>query len=886
MTRVNMFVDMDTESVKESSKKVEMAQESSSKRAGDELEQEKEKKQKIDDDEAEMKKHMEIVPDDEVAIDAIPLATKPPIIVEWKIIKEGKMGYFQIIRADGSSRMYSLMIKMLQIKIEAPWELPTVSLVITSLKKLKYHVGQFDNVVKKRITPDAFIEGECGFEHTKAIFLKEIIAFVKTLKDIFNVFDKDLINECFEIQKKQFLIENDRLLDQIISQDIMNIVMNSSLDKNTSVNVNSFVTMNDSVNYVEMCNKCLELEAELIKQLNMVEKDEYNRLSKSFSKLEQHCISLELAMQLHKEIFQKNNTSVNQTESSFDQLFELNNLKAELQSKDTTIKKLKANIKRLNKTSTTNNVKKYIDEIETINIELEHRSVDVTDLNAQLQEKVFVITALKNDFRKLKGKDIVDNATQVSNATTITPGMYKLDLIILAPKVKNNREAHEYYLKHTLEQAAILRELLGYVGDTCPNIHKPSEKLVVITPINKKKTVQVADTVTSSGNIPKVTNRPLLSSTGVNPSTSASGSNPPGNTKNDRIPRTPSSNEKNKVEVQSRKVKSSLNKKNSDSKNACNEHVKHPVKGAKALCSICNECLFDANNAVCLIDHVNSMNVRAKSAFKKNKKRKEWKPTRKVLNSVGYKWKPTGRTFTLVGNGCPLTRLTATHEVPLRVPIPLDVVAPKHVVTRVYTRRPKVPKSVQKRKPKVAKSMTANRMEPGTSWGSDTSVAPSSSSLIDCRLSKLFCGIWILEAPRHDQRSLSAHQFLLLNKIPFKEKDPGSFTIPCVIGKMGIDKALADLGAIISLMPYSMYARLDLGEVKPTHMCIELANNSAQYPRAIAENVIVKIDKFIFLVDFVVLDMKEDHKIPIILGRPFLATAHAMIDVFNKKNIF
>ncbi|GJV53962.1 hypothetical protein Tco_1449703 [Tanacetum coccineum] len=79
-------------------------EESSSKRAGDELEQEKTKKQKIDDDEAEIKKHMEIVPNDEVEIDAITLDTKPPIIVDWKIIKEGKMGYFQIIRADGSSR--------------------------------------------------------------------------------------------------------------------------------------------------------------------------------------------------------------------------------------------------------------------------------------------------------------------------------------------------------------------------------------------------------------------------------------------------------------------------------------------------------------------------------------------------------------------------------------------------------------------------------------------------------------------------------------------------------------------------------------------------------------------------------------------------------------
>ncbi|GJQ94646.1 hypothetical protein Tco_0005785 [Tanacetum coccineum] len=127
---------------------------------------------------------------------------------------------------------------------------------------------------------------------------------------------------------------------------------------------------------------------------------------------------------------------------------------------------------------------------------------------------------------------------------------------------------------------------------------------------------------------------------------------------------------------------------------------------------------------------------------------------------------------------------------------------------------------------------------------------------------------------------------VLLNKIPLKEKDLGSFTIPCVIGKIGINKALADFGASISLMPYSMFSRLDLGELKPTRMCIELVNKSTQYPRGIAENVIVKIDKFILLVDFMVLDMEEDHKILIILGRPFLATAHAMIDVFNKKITF
>ncbi|GJT76317.1 retrovirus-related pol polyprotein from transposon TNT 1-94 [Tanacetum coccineum] len=107
MKRVNTFVDMDTELVKGS----ETRTEGSSKRAGEELEFENLKKHKLDenveaevDDEAEMKKHMEIVPDDEVEIDVIPLATKPPIVVDWKIIKEEKMGYFQIIRADGSSK--------------------------------------------------------------------------------------------------------------------------------------------------------------------------------------------------------------------------------------------------------------------------------------------------------------------------------------------------------------------------------------------------------------------------------------------------------------------------------------------------------------------------------------------------------------------------------------------------------------------------------------------------------------------------------------------------------------------------------------------------------------------------------------------------------------
>ncbi|GJY72702.1 hypothetical protein Tco_0476405 [Tanacetum coccineum] len=119
MKRVNTFVDYRTELVEGSLEKaeVEIAQESSSKRVRDELEQESIKKQKVDEDKetTELKSLMEVIPDEEeVAVDAIPLATKTPSIVDWKIHKEGKKSYYQIIRADGSSKMYLVFSHMLK----------------------------------------------------------------------------------------------------------------------------------------------------------------------------------------------------------------------------------------------------------------------------------------------------------------------------------------------------------------------------------------------------------------------------------------------------------------------------------------------------------------------------------------------------------------------------------------------------------------------------------------------------------------------------------------------------------------------------------------------------------------------------------------------------
>ncbi|GJV34477.1 reverse transcriptase domain-containing protein, partial [Tanacetum coccineum] len=108
---------------------------------------------------------------------------------------------------------------------------------------------------------------------------------------------------------------------------------------------------------------------------------------------------------------------------------------------------------------------------------------------------------------------------------------------------------------------------------------------------------------------------------------------------------------------------------------------------------------------------------------------------------------------------------------------------------------------------------------------------------------------------------------ILLNKLPSKEKDPGSFSIPCDIGQLHIDNALADLGASVSLMPYTMYKKLGLGEQKANRMSLELADRLLQYPRGIIENVLIKVDKLVLPIDFIILDMPEDSRVPIILGR-------------------
>ncbi|GKA13681.1 hypothetical protein Tco_0693327 [Tanacetum coccineum] len=266
--------------------------------------------------------------------------------------------------------------------------------------------------------------------------------------------------------------------------------------------------------------------------------------------------------------------------------------------------------------------------------------------------------------------------------------MLKIDVEPITPKLLNNKTAHSAYIKHTQEEAAVLRDLVEHVkanypldhpleyvwrytkqiqdlltniSKTCPSINNSDEKLVAVTPKNKDKRVRFTESITSSGNTKTtslsklVSNKHVLSFTGVRPSTSDSGSQPLGNTKKDKIQR--------------------------------------PSRTAN------------------------------------------------VFTHIGYIWRPTGQTFNIVGNACPLTKITTPAEVPPRKPIALKTDTPKPVVTLVYSRKPKKSKTnVPVSKSKILKSISANKKEPSKSWGSIVSNVPS-SSLDECRSSKLFSSI-------------------------------------------------------------------------------------------------------------------------------------------------
>jgi len=126
---------------------------------------------------------------------------------------------------------------------------------------------------------------------------------------------------------------------------------------------------------------------------------------------------------------------------------------------------------------------------------------------------------------------------------------------------------------------------------------------------------------------------------------------------------------------------------------------------------------------------------------------------------------------------------------------------------------------------------------------------------------------------------------ILQNNNALKYKDPGCPTISCFIGEHKIKRALLDFGASVNLLPYLVFQSLNLGELKPTSVTILLADRSVKVPRGIGEDVLVQVDKFIYPIDFIILDtqpVEACNSFPVILGRPFLATSNALINCRNR----
>nr|GEW49102.1 hypothetical protein [Tanacetum cinerariifolium] len=589
--------------------------------------------------------------------------------------------------------------KMLQKQNE-----PIMSEKKVNTKPIDYAaLNQLSKDFKTRFVPQAELSAEQAFWSRYLVQPEEpnlsvSTAIVEVPKELPKV-SKAIEQHCVEKNKfqdkiKNVLKDNERLLEQVISVDIVNIIVHDHV--------------NSAYKTVNVCEHCVPIETEL--QTDFVKKECYDTLFKKYNTLEKHSQS---------------------------------------QEKDTVIVKLKERLKSLSGNVQDGKIKRELEEIETINIELDHRvtklvaenkhlkqtykklydsikslrvrskeqcgdlikqvnlkSAEVSDLNASLQEKVLVIIALKETLSKLKGKVIVNEAVPLHS---INLELLKIDVAPLAPKLHNIRTAHTVYLRHTQEETATLREivkskrllnplntsldyackytkciqeLLIILQQTCPCITDLGTKLMAVTPKNNDKKIRLTKHIPSLGNtIVKTTyfanivsNTLVLSSTGLNLLFSVSGSQPQGNTKNDRIQQAPSKAKKNKLEDHHRTVRPSLNKNKSvvDTKAISSVTNSKLNVNADLKCATCNGCLFSDNHDSCVLAYINSVNASLKSkSVKKPVNKKIWQPTRKMFTTVRHIWRPTGWTFTLVGNVCPLTRIATTAIVPLMEPIPI-----------------------------------------------------------------------------------------------------------------------------------------------------------------------------------------------------------------------
>ncbi|GJX34867.1 hypothetical protein Tco_0246424 [Tanacetum coccineum] len=581
-----------------------------------------------------------------------------------------------------------------------PRILPTKSQVKINLYVLTQLFTEFDKTCKTRITPTGITEGERGFEQTKRCYLTEVIPFFKTLKEHFvgvqtalfkevkemeeifdqmnNEVDKNTVDkQCAEIEKKNLLIENENLIVNCLSTQLLYDVEKS---------------------------RCLDLEADMSKV-----HDE----SKLISKLEREYLNLQLKYQHLQESFDNKNSQASQEAPDFNSFFKIKNLEHQIQEKDNVIRHLKDLVANVNDRScepyNAKDVTALIEQNDCDRVELEkvkqhykelYDSIKIT--RAHTSEKT---STMLNEIESLKAQLRSKESCFTSDYVkpkVLAPGMYAIDVKPIPHPLKNNRSAHLNYISHLKESVETVREieLLEYVIGTCPKSFNERDNKAPSTPVTRKKQVTFSDKPgTSSSNTQKhevhqkvqQTNVHVIHSTGVNTSTEASGSKPRSNTKKNRILPAKSENKK-KVEDHPRTNKSVWTKVNRVDSSISSKRVVIN-SNSESVCKTCNKCLNFANHEMCVVNILSSVNAtptvkivlnKGKQIWKPkgklsdnslNKTKRVWKATGKLFADIGYQWRPTGKKFTLgklncgyqwrptgkkfaLGELCPLTKLS------------------------------------------------------------------------------------------------------------------------------------------------------------------------------------------------------------------------------------
>ncbi|GJW97810.1 hypothetical protein Tco_0179618 [Tanacetum coccineum] len=317
-----------------------------------------------------------------------------------------------------------------------------------------------------RVLPIKSQKGKGGFEQTNECYLSEVIAFFKTVKEHFEGTQTALVKEvkeikeifkqieaeveqnamdkkCAKIERKNLLIDNENLIVDCLSNELLYSVMNV-------VNIVSrFSEMHDA--YIVEQARNVDLETEISKLKHKIQKDDHSEMIKHFSNLEVDHLNLQLKYQHLKDRYGNNKSQTSRDVPEFDSFFEINKLKEQLQGKDNTIRKLKVKISRMNKKRS---------EVDLI--------LDFKALDSQNKELIKHVTALQeqnerfkaeNEKAQLKGKMKCVTMDTV-NPKVLAPGMYAIDVEPIPPNNRNNREVHLDYLKHLKESVETLREIV------------------------------------------------------------------------------------------------------------------------------------------------------------------------------------------------------------------------------------------------------------------------------------------------------------------------------------------------------------------------------------------------------------------------------------------